>query len=127
MLATLPAMPGQRQRRALAHSLIYESLLGLPRADVRRLAELAWNDGQLLADLTGDDLGLLLLPAALLVVDELERVIEITDSVSRGQLEGREQIPPATFQICRAQALAEQGLLAQAEASATAALVHSAG
>ena len=127
MLATLPDSPTPRQRRALARSLVYESLLGLPRTDVRRLADVAWNDGQVLADLTDDDLGFLLLPAALLVVDELERVIEISDSVARGPLEGRGQVPAAMFQVCRAQALAEQGLLAQAAAGAAAVLADPAG
>lgn len=112
MLAGLPAAPSQRQRRALARSLVYESLLGLPGAEVRRLAELAWGDGKLLSDHAAGECTGTLLCASLLFVDELERVVEISRA-----------LPPGTgVRSCRAWALANRGALAEVAAEETVAL-----
>jgi len=112
MLARLPAAPSQRQRRALARSLVYESLLGMPRTELRRLAELAWADGRLLSDHAAGELTGTLLCASLLFVDELERVVEISGA-----------LPPGTgVRSCRAWALANRGALAEVAAEETVAL-----
>ena len=122
LLAAFPAAPSQRQRRALARSLVYESLLGAPRANVRRLADVAWAEGELLTDQADGGLGWPLVSASLLLVDDLERVVELSEAFLGRQVTEDGVLPHSVVQLCRAWALAEQGRLTEAAVDATAAL-----
>ncbi len=108
-------------RAAIAHSCILDGLRGTPRDRLVELAELAWGEGALLDSCAELPLGVPLLAAALVMVDELERAIEICDAALDGAADGprpaREEIHSA-----RAWALYEQGRVSEARAAARTAL-----
>jgi DNA-binding CsgD family transcriptional regulator len=81
LLRAPPDRLGVSTRAAIAHTVIRDVLGGAPRARVRDLTELAWGEGRLLESGPFLRLGAPLLCAALVLVDELERAIEIMDAI----------------------------------------------
>ncbi|MGO9974967.1 MAG: LuxR C-terminal-related transcriptional regulator, partial [Solirubrobacteraceae bacterium] len=122
MLGELGGAPNARQRAAIAHTLMYDGLLGEPGSRVRELAELAWGDGALLGANGAVDFSVPLLCAGLVFVDELEQAIAIGDA-ALGALSA-DQVPAvhASIRCARAWAFYHQGRIAEAEADANAAL-----
>ncbi|MGA2014145.1 MAG: LuxR C-terminal-related transcriptional regulator, partial [Solirubrobacteraceae bacterium] len=122
LLSAISGPPTALQRAAIAHTAVHDSLLGAPRAQVRRLATLAWGDGALLHANGGLELGAPLLCAALVVADELELAIEIGDAVLTASDAERLSLAEEFVSCVRAWALYQQGRIAEAEADASAAL-----
>ena len=80
MLGRLDGQPDTGQRLALAQTVIHDGLRGDQRATVRKLADLAWSEGALLDPRPPDDTSFSALTASLLMVDELERELEICEA-----------------------------------------------
>lgn len=79
LIDSLQGPPSLPQRAALAHLALHHALRGQSRDTVRHLADMAWGDGELLdADCA---LGPIwpMTTEALLMVDELERALELGD------------------------------------------------
>jgi tetratricopeptide (TPR) repeat protein len=123
LLARLDGPPTLAQREAIAHLAGQRSVHGGERAEILTLAELAWGDGALLesAD-TAVGLAWPMLTGALLVVDGLERALEICDAVvaETGAVEPSGGYPAASY--CRTWPLYESGRIDDALAEARAAL-----
>jgi DNA-binding CsgD family transcriptional regulator len=107
---------------ALAHTAMLDSLRGQTRAEARQLAELAWSDGRMLEDEHGGDTSLSSLAAALLFMDDVERVLEICDAIGAGAEERSGWIPPGTIGSLRAWPRYERGEIDEAAADAQIAL-----
>jgi DNA-binding CsgD family transcriptional regulator len=122
MLGRLDNEPNAGQRRALAHTVIHDSLRGGPRSHVRELADLAWSDGALLDAGPAHDTGFSALTSALLVADELERDLEISDAALALARDRESPLARATASHSRAWALYERGQISEAAADAKAAL-----
>jgi DNA-binding CsgD family transcriptional regulator len=118
MLEHAGAELNAEQREALAHTVIHDSLRGAERAEIRRLVELAWSDGALLDDGSGDESSFSALTTALLITDELELALQRCDAARF------RQSPPAgpILSQCRAWALYGRGEIDEALVSARAAL-----
>jgi hypothetical protein len=81
VLADLAGGPSCLQRVAIAHAAMHDGLRGAPRQTVRELCDLAWGAGTLLEADVEEELGLPLTCAVLVFCDELERAVEISESV----------------------------------------------
>ncbi len=127
MLLELDGPPSPRQRAAVAHTIVYDGLVGEPRSRIRALAELAWGDGVLLGAHGAVDFSAALLCAGLVFVDELEQAVAISDAVL--SVSSADQVPAvrASVRCARAWAFYHQGRLAEAEADANAALASGSG
>jgi DNA-binding CsgD family transcriptional regulator len=122
LLGALPVAPTAAQRSAVAQLAAMASLLGDERSSVRELAELAWGSGALLDEETVDGPSWPMLTAALLLTDELERVVEICDVALADARDRESALGFATVSYCRAWPLYEQGRIVDAAADAEAAL-----
>lgn len=122
MLDRLQGPPDAGQRSALARTVLEDSLRGEQRSTVRRIADLAWGDGTLLAPDAADDLTLSSLAAALLFADELEREVELCEAMSLVARDPASRLADATVSYCRTWPLYEQGKVAEAAADVRAAL-----
>ncbi len=125
MLGRVGADPTSVQRVAIAHLAIQSALRNENRAEVARIAELAWGDGELLAAEGGEGMIWPLVAGALLFVDELERSLEICDAAV--QSESPSTSAPrvsAAASYCRAWSLYHRAhitdALAEAQASVAA-------
>jgi DNA-binding CsgD family transcriptional regulator len=126
MVESLSGDPSVLQRAAIAHTVVHDGLHGASREFVRRLAELAWGDGQLLGVERPDTLSVPLTAAALLFVDELERCIELCDAM----LDRIPHEPPGAYaevRHARAWARFERGSVATARDDAQSALTSLVG
>lgn len=121
MLDRLQGPPDAGQRSALALTVLADSVRGAQRPTVRRIVDLAWGDGALLASNPGDELALSSIAGALLFADELERDIELCEAMLLARDQGS-QLADATVAYCRTWPLYEQGKIAEAAADARAAL-----
>ena len=122
MVEQLAGPPSPTQCIALAHTAMLDALRGQTRAEARQLAELAWSDGRMLEDEHGGDTSLPSLAAALLFMDELERVLEICEAIGADSEERSGWIAPATIGSLRAWPLYERGQIDKAAADAQIAL-----
>ena len=122
LLSALSSPPSLLQRAAIAHTVVHDSLLGAPRAQIKKLADLAWGDGTLLQTDRALDLSSPLLCAALVFADELEQAIEIASAVLTAQAPDQMSPMQEIVSATKAWALYQQGRLAEAEADANAAL-----
>ncbi len=116
--------PTAAQRRAIAQVAAYRSLHGEDRDGVLRLVDLAWDDGELIAQDATDALSWPLLSSALLFVDELERDLEICEAATG---RGRSADAVAAIAGHRAWPLYEQGRIGDAASAAEAAFGTEAG
>ena len=110
------------QRAAVAHIAAHRAARGGTRAEVRRLAELAWGDGALMSETDAADASWPVAALALLTVDELERSLELcaaatADAAARGSAAGL-----AIAEHVRAWARYERGELTAAAEAARAAI-----
>jgi DNA-binding CsgD family transcriptional regulator/predicted negative regulator of RcsB-dependent stress response len=122
MVEQLAGTPSPTQCIALAHTAMLDGLRGQTRAEARHLAELAWSNGRILQDEHGSDTGLASLTAALLFMDDLERVLEICETIGADSEERSARIPPATIGSLRAWPRYERGQIDEAAADAQIAL-----
>lgn len=122
LLTGLSGPPSPLQRAAIAHTLVHDSMLGAPRAQIKKLADLAWGGGVLLQTGGALDLSAPLLCAALVFADELEQAVEIGDTVLTASTPAQMSAVQEIVSCMRAWALYQQGRLAEAEAGAHAAL-----
>ena len=116
LIADRAKAPGPRARAAIAHTLVLDALRGAPRPTIAELGELAWGDGSLLqlhncAPLSGP-----LLATGLLIADDLERSLEITDAVLDLGSNASPRVAHELLTAARACALYEQGRVTEAEA-----------
>jgi DNA-binding CsgD family transcriptional regulator len=119
LLSDLGGEPTVAQRLALAQIAFHQSIRGVTRADVRRVAELAWGNGALL------DAGRLAWPSvvgALMVVDDLERALEICSSALAAPNRRQSAVDYSAACCCKAWSLYDQGFILQAIAQAHAGL-----
>lgn len=114
--------PSLLQRAAIAHTVVHDALRGQARAAVRALGDRAWGDGRLLEIAPSDMLGWPLLAAALVLVDELERAVEVCDLALDRATRERPGIDPVLRHV-RGWARYGQGLVTTARDAAHAALV----
>lgn len=122
MLRGVDREPNTGQREALAQTVIHDSLGGGQRSTVRKLADLAWSDGALLAPGPAHDASFSSLTSALLVADELERDLEICDAALALARDRESLLASATASHSRAWALYERGQIAEAAVAAKGAL-----
>lgn len=122
MLDRLRGRPNAGQRSALARTVLQDSLRGEPRSTVRRIADLAWDDGALLASDPSDAVTLSSISGGLLFADELERQLELCEAMLRVARDRPSSLGSGTVSYCRAWPLYEQGAIAEAAADAKAAL-----
>jgi DNA-binding CsgD family transcriptional regulator len=112
--------PTPAQRHGIAHMALHAGLYGAGRAEVLELAELACREP--LAPAPLDVLTGLLLTAALLFVDELERALEVSDAALEvARPEGMPGVH-AVVSLCRAWPLYASGRIPDAATAAQAAL-----
>lgn len=114
--------PASEQATALAHMTVQSSLRGARRSEVRHLADLAWADGGLLDDPQADHTTATLLAGALMMADDLERSLEITDHPRLTDPEAMRPTTRVAIGYCRAWALYHQGRVGAAVTEAEAAL-----
>jgi DNA-binding CsgD family transcriptional regulator len=122
LLASLPDQPTPAQRTAVAHLAVHQAVQREPRAAVRRLADLAWGDGELLETDGFLRSSWTMVAGALYMVDELERSLELCDAAlahaaAREATEGL-----AIAHHCRAWPLYERGEITAAAEAARAAI-----
>jgi DNA-binding CsgD family transcriptional regulator len=110
------------QRAAIAHAAVHDAVRNERREAVRAMADLAWGKGALLAADGPGGSSWPLVSRALLVVDELERAIEICDDASAAADELDSPAGAVNASYCRAWPLYEQGRIAEALADAEAAV-----
>ena len=118
------AAPTAVERAAMAHTVVHDSLSGMPREVVRERVDSAWDEGALLQSKPGDWPGWPLLWAALIIADELERATELCEVVLGPEPNTAGPVAQQTFACARAWILYEQGRLTEAEANANAALAE---
>ena len=122
LLDGLRGEPTAGERLALAHVAAHAAMRGEPRAEVRRLADLAWGNGALLNAEEAECQGWEFLTAALFFSDELEREVEICDAALAIARERHSPLLYATANYCRTWPLYEQGSIARSTGDAEAAL-----
>jgi DNA-binding CsgD family transcriptional regulator len=106
----------------VAHLAVHRALQREPRSAVRRLADLAWGDGELLETDGFLRSSSSMVAAALHMVDELERVLEMCDAAVT-HAEAREAAGAlAIANHCRTWPLYERGEIAAAAEAASAAI-----
>jgi DNA-binding CsgD family transcriptional regulator len=122
LLASPPENPTPAQRTALAHLAVHQAVARRPRAEVRRLADLAWGDGELLETDGFLRSSWSMAAAALYMVDDLERSLELSNAAlaHAGAREATEA--QAIAQHCRAWPLYERGDIDAAADAAQAAI-----
>jgi DNA-binding CsgD family transcriptional regulator len=113
--------PTPAQRTAVAHLAAFHAVNGASRAEVRRLADLAWGDGELLETDGFLRTSWSMLAGGLHMVDDLERALELCDvALAHAQARGASDAL-AVAQQCRAWPLYERGEInAAAEAARSA-------
>lgn len=122
LLASLANQPAPAQRSAVAHLAVHQAIQRHPRSEVRRLAELAWGDGELLETDGSLRSSWTMVAGALHMVDELERSIELCDA-ALAHAQAREATEAlAIAQHCRAWPLYERGEIRAAAEAARAAI-----
>ena len=117
LLQHLPDRPSIPVLGAIAHVAASRAADRAPRTEVRHLADLAWFDGALLGDRTGGDASWPVAAVSLLMVDELERNLELCDIAESGV-----SVPTAIADHVRAWALYERGEITAAAHAARAAI-----
>jgi DNA-binding CsgD family transcriptional regulator len=122
MLASLSDHPTPAQRTAVAHLALHQAVGRRPRDEVRRLADLAWGDGELL-----ETDGLLrsswaMVAGALHMVDELERSLELCDAALAHATAREATEALAIAHHCRAWPLYERGEITAAAHAARSAI-----
>ena len=122
LVEQLAGPPSPTQCIALAHTAMLDALRGQTRTEARQLAGLAWSDGRMLEDEHGGDTSLPSLTAALLFMDDLERVLEICEAIGAGAEERSAYVSPATVGSLRAWPRYERGQIDEAAADAQTAL-----
>ena len=80
LMESLPEHPTPPERTAVAHLAVHRALQREPRGAVRRLADLAWGDGELLETDGFLRSSWSMVAAALHMVDDLERALELCDA-----------------------------------------------
>jgi DNA-binding CsgD family transcriptional regulator len=122
LMASLPEAPTPAQRTALAHLAIHRAAQRRPRAQVRRLAELAWGEGELLESDVLMHSSWSMAAGALHIVDELERSLALCDA-ALAHARAREATEAlAIAHHCRAWPLFERGEITAAAEAAQAAI-----
>ena len=117
-----PTSRPRPQRTALAHLAVHQAVQGRPRAEVRRLADLAWGDGELLESDGFLRSSWAMVAGALYMVDELERSLELCDA-ALAHARAREATEAlAIAHHCRAWPLYERGEITAAAQAARAAI-----
>jgi DNA-binding CsgD family transcriptional regulator len=122
LLASLPEQPTPAQRTAVAHLTAHQALQREPRSEVRRLAELAWGDGELLETDGFLRSSWTMVASGLHMVDELERSLELCDAALAHARAREATAALALAHHCRAWPLYERGDIAAAGEAARAAL-----
>jgi DNA-binding CsgD family transcriptional regulator len=122
LLAELSEPPAPPQRTSVAHLAAFHAVWGAPRPEVRRLADLAWGDGELLETDGFLRSSWSMLAGALQMVDDLERALELGDAaVAHAHARGAADAL-ATAHHCRAWSLYERGEIDAAAAAAGSAV-----
>jgi DNA-binding CsgD family transcriptional regulator len=122
LLASLPEQPSPPQRTALAHLALLQAVQRRPRSEVRRLADLAWGNGELLETDGFLRSSWTMVAGALNMVDELERSLELCDA-ALAHARAREATEAlAIAHHCQAWPLYERGDIAAAAQAARAAI-----
>jgi DNA-binding CsgD family transcriptional regulator len=122
LIAELGEQPTPAQRTAVAHLTAFQAVRGKPRGSVRRLADLAWGDGELLETDGFLRSSWSMLAEALHMVDDLERALELCD-VAMAHAEARKASDAlAIAQHCRAWPMYERGEITAAAQAARAAV-----
>jgi DNA-binding CsgD family transcriptional regulator len=121
LLADLNGDLDPHQRSALACTLLFDSLHGERRSEVRRLADLAWADGALLDSKAATDAALASVTGALLYVDDLDRSLEIWGAAANSE-DRDPRLSQAMVASLSAWTKYEQGRINDASADAHAAL-----
>jgi DNA-binding CsgD family transcriptional regulator len=106
--------PSPGQRAALAHLASLWSVQGLDRSTILAVAEIAWANGSLAEQATAGGLVWPLLAEALLLVDELERGLEICEVAAAAVRPGGAPSNDPAAAHLRAWALYEQGRVGEA-------------
>jgi len=122
LLASLPDHPSPAQRTMLAHLALFQAVQGRPRVEVRRLADLAWGDGELLETDGFLRSSWAMAAGALHIVDELERSLELCDAALAHARARDATEALAIAHQCRAWPLYERGEIAAAAQAARAAI-----
>ncbi len=122
LLSSPPDHPTPAQRTALAHLAVHQAVQGRSRSEVRRLADLAWGDGELLETDSHLRSSWGMAAAALHMVDDLERSLEFADA-ALAHAEARDATEAqAIAQHCRAWPLLQRGDIDAAAHAARAAI-----
>jgi DNA-binding CsgD family transcriptional regulator len=122
LLASLPVQPTPPQRTALAHLALLQAVQRRPRAEVCRLAELAWGNGELLETDGFLRSSWTMAAGALHMVDELERSLELCDAALAHARAREASEALAIAHHCRAWPLYERGEITAAAQAARAAI-----
>ena len=117
-----PEAMSASERLAVAHIAARDSVRGESQSIVRRLADVAWANGELLEVEASDRLGWHLLMAALLFADELTHAVEVADRALGIARERESSVLFATASYGRMWPLYEQGRIVDAAADAQATL-----
>jgi DNA-binding CsgD family transcriptional regulator/tetratricopeptide (TPR) repeat protein len=121
LLANVSGELDADHRSVLATTLLLDSVHGVERSEVRRLADLAWADGSFLHNARATDAGLASITSALLYVDELERSLEICEAVAHSEHSEPPFSSAIVASLC-AWTKYEQGRIGEAAAEAQTAL-----
>ncbi len=122
LVASLPDQLTPAKRTAVAHLAVHQAVQREPRAEVRRLAELAWGEGELLETDGFLRSSWTMVAGALHMVDELERSLQLCDA-ALAHAEAREATEAlAIAHHCRAWPLYERGEITAAAEAARAAI-----
>jgi DNA-binding CsgD family transcriptional regulator len=122
LLALPPEHPTPAQRTALAHLAVHQSVQRHARTEVRRLADLAWGQGELLETDGFLRSSWSMVAGALHMVDDLERSLELCDA-ALAHARAREATEAlAIADHCRAWPLYERGEIDAAAEAARAAI-----
>ena len=122
LLGSLSDQPTPAQRTAVAHLALHHAVERRPRSEVRRLAELAWGDGELLETDGFLRSSWTMVAGALHMVDELERSLELCDAALAHARARKATEALAIAQHCRAWPLYERGEITAAAQAARAAI-----
>jgi DNA-binding CsgD family transcriptional regulator len=122
LLASLSDPPTPPEHTAVAHLAVHQAVQCAPRSEVRRVADLAWGDGELLETDGFLRSSWSMVAGALHMVDELERSLELCDAAlaHAGAREATEALAIANH--CRAWLLYERGEITAAGQAARAAV-----
>ena len=122
LLAELPNPPAAAQRTAVAHLAAFQAVCGQPPAEVRRLVDLAWGDGELLETDGFLQSSWSMLAGALQMVDHLERALELCDAAATHARARGASDALALAQHCRTWPLYLRGDINNAAQAASAAV-----